>query len=89
MTMHWTDTSVCYGHPEYRAQAGEEALLRAMDEAAIHQAWTFGYEAVATHAFEQANRSVKAPLSWAAGCPRPTRTSCARSFCGPRASAIR
>lgn len=60
MTMHWTDTSVCYGHPEYRGQAVEEALLRAMDEAAIRQAWTFGYEAVATHAFEQANRSVKA-----------------------------
>jgi predicted TIM-barrel fold metal-dependent hydrolase len=60
MTERWADTSVCYGHPEYGAQAEEGALLRAMDEAGIGQAWTFGYEAVATHAFEAANRAVKA-----------------------------
>jgi predicted TIM-barrel fold metal-dependent hydrolase len=60
MTARWTDTSVCFGHPEYGPHAGESALLRAMDESAIGEAWTFGYDAVATHAFEDANRAVKA-----------------------------
>jgi predicted TIM-barrel fold metal-dependent hydrolase len=60
MMPRWTDTSVCFGHPEYREQARADALLRAMDNAGIGQAWTFGYAAVATHAFEQANADVQA-----------------------------
>jgi predicted TIM-barrel fold metal-dependent hydrolase len=60
MMPRWTDTSVCFGHPEYREQARADALLRAMDDAGIGQAWTFGYAAVATHAFEQANADVQA-----------------------------
>jgi len=55
----WTDTSVCFGHPEYRAQAEVGPLLRAMDDAHIDQAWVFGYRAVATHDFEAANASVR------------------------------
>ncbi len=57
--MHWTDTSICYRHPEYREQAETAPLLRAMDEAGIGEAWVFGYEAVATHAFERANEDVR------------------------------
>ena len=55
----WTDTSVCFGHPEYPAQAEAGPLLRAMDAANIDQAWVFGYRAVATHDFAAANASVR------------------------------
>ena len=57
--MNWTDTAVCYRHPEYRERAEAAPLLRAMDEAGIGQAWVFGYEAVATHAFERSNEDVQ------------------------------
>jgi predicted TIM-barrel fold metal-dependent hydrolase len=55
----WTDTSVCFGHPEYPAQAEAVPLLRAMDTAGIDQAWVFGYGAVATHDFAAANAGVR------------------------------
>ena len=55
----WTDTSVCFGHPEYPAHAETGPLLRAMDAAGIDQAWVFGYRAVATHDFAAANASVR------------------------------
>jgi predicted TIM-barrel fold metal-dependent hydrolase len=55
----WTDTSVCFGHPEYSAHAEAAPLLRAMDAADIGQAWVFGYRAVATHDFAAANASVR------------------------------
>ena len=57
--MGWTDTSICYGHPEYPQQAEAEPLLRAMDAAGIDQGWVFGYRAVATHDFDHANESVR------------------------------
>lgn len=57
--MKWTDTAVCYGHPEYREEAKADALVRAMDEAGVGEAWVFGYEAVATHAFDRANDDVR------------------------------
>jgi predicted TIM-barrel fold metal-dependent hydrolase len=57
--MSWTDTSVCYGHPEWPAQAQADALLTAMDSACIGQAWVFGYSAVATHDFDRGNAEVK------------------------------
>ncbi len=55
----WTDTSICFGHPEYPRQAEADPLLRAMDAANIDQGWIFGYGAVATHDFEQANEGVR------------------------------
>lgn len=55
----WTDTCICYGHPEYPAQAQEVPLLRAMDAAGIGQGWVHGYDAVATHDFERANEGVR------------------------------
>jgi predicted TIM-barrel fold metal-dependent hydrolase len=60
MSRPWTDTAVCYRHPEWREQSEEAALLRAMDAFGVGQAWVCGYEAAATHAFGQANRDVKA-----------------------------
>lgn len=57
--MAWTDTSVCYRHPVWPEQSEAPALLAAMDEAGIGQAWVCGYQAVATHDFERANRDVK------------------------------
>ena len=71
--MRWTDTSICYRHPEYRERSESAPLLRAMDEAGIGEAWVFGYEAVATHAFEQANDDVGPP------CRSNTRTASSRS----------
>jgi predicted TIM-barrel fold metal-dependent hydrolase len=58
--MTWTDVSVCYRHPEWKAQSEETTLLAAMDAADIGRAWVYGYEAVATHNFAQANRDIKA-----------------------------
>ena len=55
----WTDTSVCFGHPEKPAHAETGPLQRAMDAAGIDQAWVFGYRAVATHDFAAANASVR------------------------------
>jgi predicted TIM-barrel fold metal-dependent hydrolase len=57
--MSWTDVSVCYRHPEWREKSEAGALLAAMDNASIGQAWVCGYEAVATHDFVSANRHVK------------------------------
>lgn len=57
--MSWTDTSVCFDHPEYPEASQADALLRAMDAALIDRAWVFGYRAVATHDFEQANDGVR------------------------------
>lgn len=55
----WTDTSVCLGHPEWPRQAEAAALLGAMDAAGIGEAWIYGYDAVATHAFAQSNENVR------------------------------
>lgn len=54
--MTWTDTALCYGHPKFPADEG--ALLAAMDRWNVGRAWVFGYDAVATHDFEGANRRV-------------------------------
>jgi hypothetical protein len=59
MTARWTDTSVCLGHPEWPDAARPEALLEAMDACDIGEAWIFGYDAVATHAFEPSNEKVR------------------------------
>jgi predicted TIM-barrel fold metal-dependent hydrolase len=59
MARPWTDTAVCYRHPEWRTQSEEAPLLRSMDAFGVRQAWVFGYEAVATHAFDQANRDIE------------------------------
>ena len=57
--MRWTDTSVCHRHPEWPMQSESKTLLEAMDNCGIGEAWVFGYGAVATHAFEQANEGVR------------------------------
>lgn len=54
--MAWTDTAICYGHP--KAAPDEAALLAAMDRWQVERAWIFGYDAVATHRFEEANARV-------------------------------
>lgn len=57
--MGWTDTSICYGHPEYPERSERAALLRAMNAAGIEHGWVCGYSAVATHDFERANDGVR------------------------------
>jgi predicted TIM-barrel fold metal-dependent hydrolase len=57
--MMWTDTSVCFHHPEYPEESQADVLLQTMDAAGIGQAWVCGYQAVATHQFEQANARIK------------------------------
>ena len=59
MRRAFTDTALCYRHPEWREQSDEEALLRSMDAFGVGQGWVCGYEAAATHAFDEANRDVK------------------------------
>ena len=49
--MAWTDTAICYGHP--KVPADEARLLAEMDRCAVERAWVFGYDAVATHRFEE------------------------------------
>ncbi|MEX0922140.1 MAG: amidohydrolase family protein [Rhodovibrionaceae bacterium] len=56
--MAWTDTAICYGHP--KAAPDEAALLAVMDRWQVERAWIFGYDAVATHRFEEANARVLA-----------------------------
>ena len=70
----WTDTSVCYRHPEWpRSRPKARRCCARWMSAGIGEAWVFGYDAVATHAFEQANDE-RAPR-W----PRNTRTVSCRS----------
>lgn len=57
--MAWTDVSVCYGHPEWPDQSSAASLLAAMDAADVRSAWIYGYQAVATHDFDRANRELK------------------------------
>jgi len=59
MSAGWTDTSICFGHPEYPQPAEALPLLRAMDGAGIDEGWVFGYSAVATHDFDTANQGVR------------------------------
>jgi predicted TIM-barrel fold metal-dependent hydrolase len=56
----WTDTSICFDHPEYPTQAEAKALLHAMDATGVGDGWVFGYRAVATHDFDNANQAVRA-----------------------------
>lgn len=54
--MGWTDTAICFGHP--KVPADEARLLAEMDRCGVERAWIFGYDAVATHRFEEANARI-------------------------------